>query len=64
MGGCAKCGGKIVDGVRRHAPTCDFYRPVDMLAEHPDLIDWEADAEYWFGDDWTGPAPKRKGTTA
>lgn len=58
---CSRCGARHgADGIRRHHPGFEFHRAEDMLAEHPDLLDWEGDAEFWWGADWTGPAPTRK----
>lgn len=55
------CGSRYrLDGILRHHPACSFYRAADLLAEHPDLIDWEADMEFWFGDAWSGPVERKR----
>lgn len=48
---CSSCGGTREDGFLRHQPGCAFYRAQDMLAEHPDLLDLDAEAAYWYPED-------------
>lgn len=48
MSRCSTCGGTRVDNILRHLPGCDFYRPADMIREHPDLVDLEADTAFWY----------------
>lgn len=57
---CSRCGATHVDGIRDHHPACPFRRPGNVLAEHPDLIDWEADMEFWFGEAWSGPVERKR----
>lgn len=48
---CSMCEGERVDGCIEHRPGCDFYRPRDMFDRHPDLIDLDANVDYWYRDE-------------
>lgn len=51
MTACSDCGGQRVDNCVQHRPGCGSYRPADMLVQHPDIADIEANLDYWYGED-------------